>query len=63
VTELTGGQRSIVIVDKASGWPRDVNAEALARPEWRELPVYEQRTTVSRYDRTPVPAVRRFELR
>ena len=63
VTELAGGQRSIVIVDKASGWPRDVNGEALARPEWRELPVYEQRTTVSRYDRTPVPPVRRFELR
>src|SRR5205085_1087427 len=37
--------------------------QALASPEWQELPVYEQGATVSRYDRTPVPPVRRFELR
>jgi hypothetical protein len=63
VTELRGGSRAIVIIDKGSGWPRDVTGAALARAEWRDLPVYEQRTTMSRYDRTPVPQERHFELR
>jgi hypothetical protein len=62
VTELASDTRRIVLLDKASAWPRDLTPEALARPEWRDWPVYVQRTTPSPYDRTAVPAGRRFEL-
>jgi len=62
VTELASDTRRIVLLDKASAWPRDLTPQALARAEWRGWPVYVQRTTPSRYDRTAVPAPRRFEL-
>jgi hypothetical protein len=62
VTELASAERAIAIVDKSSAWPHDVSAEALAQSEWRDWPVYVQRTIASRYDRTPLPAARRFAL-
>ena len=60
---LESPKRSIVLVQKYDAWPRDVNAEILADPAWRSWPVYVQPFTVSRYDKTEVPAERRFVLR
>jgi hypothetical protein len=62
VHELRSAERRLVFIEKNSGWPRDVTAEILSRESWRDWPVYVQPTTISRYDRTEVPAARRYEV-
>jgi len=62
VTFLESPTRTVALVEKYSAWPRDVTAEVLSMPDWRAWPVYVQPTTVSRYDRTRVPAEREFRL-
>lgn len=62
-TRLESPARSIVLVEKYSAWPRDVTAEILGDPQWRSWPVYVQPFTVSRFDKTTVPEMRRFVVR
>lgn len=62
LTELASAQRTIVLIEKSRGWPRDVTAEALDEAAWKDWPVYQQPSTVSRYDKTPVPAARKLDL-
>jgi hypothetical protein len=53
--------RQIALVNKTPAWPRDVIGELLDEPVWRDWPVYVQALTISRYDRTAVPASRLLE--
>jgi hypothetical protein len=62
VSELKSAEREIVLVEKSSGWPKDVTAEVLDAPQWKSWPIYVQPSTVSAYDKTPVPSERRFAL-
>jgi hypothetical protein len=63
VSELKSPEREIVLLEKLSGWPKDVAAEVLGASAWKNWPIYVQPTTVSAYDRTPIPAERRFDRR
>jgi len=63
IEELKSPSREIVLVDNLSGWPADVTRLVLSDSPWRDWPVYVQPTTVSQYDKTPVPAAQRFVAR
>jgi hypothetical protein len=61
-TRLTSPGRDYLLVRKNSIWPRDAVAAVLENDAWQALPVYLQPATVSRFERTPVPPERTFEL-
>jgi predicted outer membrane lipoprotein len=65
VSQLTSPTKEIVIVWKRSKtWPKkhDVLADVLQLKQLRDWPVYVQPFTVSKFDRTRVPATRIFTL-
>jgi hypothetical protein len=62
IVELRSPARTVVLVNKHGAWPRDVTAEVLQEPRWRDWPLYVQPFTLSRYDRTAVPPERRLVL-
>jgi hypothetical protein len=62
IVELRSPARTVVLVNKHAAWPRDVTAEVLQEPRWRDWPLYVQPFTLSRYDRTAVPPERRLVL-
>jgi len=60
VNELRSPGRRIVLVEKYHAWPRDAAAEILASDAWAGWPIYVQRSTLSRFDKTEIPAERRY---
>lgn len=62
VIELRSEDRDIVLVEKYSARPRDVQAEMLEDTQWASWPVYVQPSTRTQFDRIPVPADRLIPL-
>lgn len=62
VIGLESAGRRIALVERYRAWPRDVIGELLRHQRWREWPIYVQPSTVSRFDKTPVPEDRRYQL-
>jgi len=59
---LSKNGRSIFLVEKYSVWPRDVLAEVQALPEFSAFPLYVQKATISRYDKTQIKPARAYTL-
>jgi hypothetical protein len=54
--------RIVYLLEKYTAWPKDVLSEVLNLPEFMDYPVYVQKTTATSYDKTQVPAGRKFVL-
>jgi len=59
---LQSETKTIVLVVKYPSWPRDITAEVLQQQAWQHWPVFVQPSTISRYDKTEVPADRLYRL-
>ena len=55
---LEDGDRKIYLIDKYHHWPEDIMPAILAMPEVADFRIYVQPATISRYDKTAVPADR-----
>lgn len=60
VLSLSNKERSIYFVDKSAYWPQDILPTVLASGSLSRFPIYLQKSTMSRYDKAAVPALRRY---